>query len=270
MKVLFTGHRGFLGRELIPIVDSNFEIVTYDGDLNNYSELSSFVRSKKIERILHAAARGGRRTKRDEESVLLNNITLAQNIIRLETPSIFFCSGAIYNRATSISEAKEDSALESFPEDFYGQSKFISTLLARNIEYVNTLRFFNVFGSSEGLDRFISFNVYQYINREPMKVYRDFYMDFFFVQDAIFPITDWLMGRDFPKEMNLVYEKKESLIQICKAINQLSNYEVPVLIESDELGSNYTGSGQILQTLNYPLLGLERGIQEVYHRLRLR
>jgi GDP-L-fucose synthase len=264
MRVLFTGQRGFLGRELIPILNPDFEIITYDGDLDNLLELSHFVKDRGIGCVLHAAARGGRRTKIDTESVLINNIKIANNILRLELPSIFFCSGAIYDRSKPVSEAIELSSLESFPKDFYGQSKYVATLLSSQAEYVNTLRFFNVFGTSEGLDRFISFNVNQYIKREPMEVYSDFQMDFFFVKDAVFPIRDWLDGKKIPKEMNLVYKEKYSLTEVCKEINRLSNYEVPIVYKTNDKGPDYTGSGVLLENYRYPLMGLKHGVEEVY------
>ena len=268
MKVLFTGHRGFLGRELIPILDFDFEIVTYSGDLNDFRSLSKFVSEQKIDRILHAAVRGGRRTKQDDESVLQNNISITNNLLKLQLPAIFFCSGAIYNRAEPISEAVETSSLDSFPKDFYGQSKYISTLLASAYDNINTLRFFNVFGKSEGLDRFISFNTKQYLSNAPMNVFSDFKMDFFFVKDALFPILDWLNGNSIPKELNLVYESKTLLTQICKKINDLSDQKVPINIHSEELAIEYTGSGKLLTSLNYPLLGLEAGLHEVFLYLK--
>lgn len=268
MKILFTGHRGFLGREIIPILHLDFEIVTYDGDLNDFNRLFKFVSNRKIDRILHAAVRGGRRTKKDDEGVLRNNISITNNILRLEIPSIFFCSGAIYNRSLPICEAVESSSLDSFPNDFYGQSKYISTLLAKDADHVKTLRFFNVFGNSEGLDRFISYNTSQYISHRPMNVFHDFKMDFFYVRDALYPIIDWLGGISLPKELNLVYENKTFLTQVCDQINDLSDYKVPIQIKSEEFGNDYTGSGQLLRSLNYPLGGLELGIQEVFKHLK--
>lgn len=57
MKILFTGHRGFLGRELIPPLSAKTEIITFKGDLLNYSQLAKFAVDNSISRIIHAAAR---------------------------------------------------------------------------------------------------------------------------------------------------------------------------------------------------------------------
>ena len=93
MKVLFTGHRGFLGREIIPEINKSVEICYYQGDLRDYSQLSQFVADQKIERVIHAAVRGGRRNRIDTQLDLAENLVSSMNVLRLELPTISFCSG---------------------------------------------------------------------------------------------------------------------------------------------------------------------------------
>ena len=45
MKTLFTGHNGFLGKELIPKLSNEYHISTYDGDILDYKKLNNFVES---------------------------------------------------------------------------------------------------------------------------------------------------------------------------------------------------------------------------------
>ena len=171
MTVLFTGHRGFLGRELIPELELQEDLVFFDGDLTDYDAVKSFIQGKSVTRIIHAASRGGRRNKVDTPQTLLNNVRATTNVLQFSLPTILFCSGAIYNREESVDNAQESNSLLSFPVDYYGQSKFIANSLAKNTSNSNILRFFNVFGPSEGFDRFISFNVSQYIKHKPMTIF---------------------------------------------------------------------------------------------------
>jgi len=83
MKILFTGHRGFLGRELIPKLVPDYEVVKFDGDLRDFDELSKFVSLNRIDGVIHAAVRGGRRLKADDYSVLEENLLVGVNVFRL-------------------------------------------------------------------------------------------------------------------------------------------------------------------------------------------
>lgn len=270
MKLLFTGHRGFLGRELIPLISDDCEILTWEGDYTDRLETLEFINDLKVQRIIHAAARGGRRTKSDSPNVLINNLLSSLNILEASVPSILFCSGAIYDRRLTIDKANEESSNKSYPSDYYGQSKFLINQIAKAYDHAVLLRFFNVFGKSEGLDRFISFNVSQYIKREPMVIYRDFEMDFFSVADVAPIIRSWLHGRKLPKEINLVYEQKFSLTEICNFINQLDSHKVSIEYLSPPSELNYTGKPDVLKSLEFDFDGLRNGIREMYkHFLNL-
>ena len=267
MSILFTGHKGFLGRELIPALSMLDEIVVFDGDLLDFEAVRIFAEKCSVTKIFHAAARGGRRNKVETPSTLQNNVQVTTNILRLDLPTLLICSGAVYNREKSIDVATERKSLDSFPTDFYGQSKFITTALARNRDDCRILRFFNVFGITEGIDRFITFNISQYIKHEPMLIFSDFEMDFFFVEDALPAVNSWMAGDAIPNEMNMVYRSKFLLSEICTIINTLADYSVPIIRERDEKGKNYTGDGQLLESLGFPQLGLEGGILNMYHLL---
>lgn len=268
MRILFTGHRGFLGRELIPILGDSFDVVEYQGDLTNWPEFDKFVEINKIERIIHAAVKGGRRNKIETTETLVNNLQAFFNVVKTQIPTLTFCSGAIYDRGRSLDSISENASGGVIPIDYYGQSKFIINKVAAWENAVSTLRFFNVFGISEGMDRFISFNLSQYANRKPMVIFTDFYMDFFYVKDLIPVLHAWLDGKILPKEMNLVYMHKYLLSDICAIINELSSYKVPVLQEGAPTEKNYTGDGSLFLGLFPSTLGLERGIYEMYQQKR--
>lgn len=264
MKILFTGHRGFLGRELIPKLAYEFEIEKFEGDLCNFQELSQFIKTKKIEKIIHAAVRGGRRIRVDDHKVLEENLIASTNLLILGLPMLAFCSGAIYGRQESLSNAKEFEAGDRYPDDYYGQSKFLFRKIAIDKPGIHFLRFFNVFGVQETPERFLRSNISRYINRESMQVFQDFYMDFFFVEDSLPLLNRWLSNLEIPKETNLVYQEKYRLSEICEKINQLDKHSVKVEFTDNQPGKNYCGDGTLLSSQGLKLKGLEYGINEIF------
>ena len=265
MKILFTGHRGFLGRELIPQLMKDYEVYKFEGDLRDFQKLNQFVTDNRIEKIIHAAARGGRRFKVDDYSVLEENLITSVNVLRLGLPTVAFCSGAIYGRQEKVSNVRESEAGKRFPHDFYGQSKFLFRQLVKENSEVKLLRFFNVFGISETPGRFLRTNITRYWNRQPMIVFQDFYMDFFYVYDSVPILKRWLSGEVIPSEVNLVYQEKYLLSDICIKVNELGPHKVPVQIDKQELGSDYCGNGSVLATMGFTLNGLDYGIRSMFN-----
>jgi len=267
MKILFTGHRGFLGRELIPKLANDFEIKKFEGDLRDFKELRTFIGANKIEKIIHAANRGGRRIRVDDFRVLEENLVASTNLLSFGLPMLAFCSGAIYGRQESLFDSKEAEAGDRYPDDYYGQSKFLFRQMAIDKPKFQILRFFNVFGIKETPERFLKSNIRRYVDREAMQVFQDFYMDFFFVEDSLPLIYRWLRDVDIPKEINLVYQEKYRLSEICEKINQLDSHSVNIEFANREPGKNYCGNGSVLHSQGVDLKGLDFGIREIFRSI---
>jgi nucleoside-diphosphate-sugar epimerase len=270
MKILFTGHRGFLGRELIPPLSAKTEIIIFKGDLLNYSQLAKFAVDNSISRIIHAAAKVSNRWDTDTSNNLIENLKMTTNILNLGVPTLTFCSGKIYGYQDSIDNAAEYSAGSKYPEDFYGQGKYIIRKLVEDNGLVSLLRYFNVFGSHEDKRKFVMANLTRYLNKQPMIVDQNIVYDFFYVQDTLPIIFDWIHGRNIPKETNLVYKDKLNLYGVCEMINKLDNHKVDIVLQKTNFGKNFSGNGEVLLSLGYQLIGLEEGLKRVYSEISVK
>ena len=269
MGVLFTGHRGFLGRELIPKLQEHADIKVFEGDVRNFSELYKFVKANKVQKVIHGAAKVARRNKVETVQDLEDNLIMGANIIRLELPTLTFCSGKIFGSQFSIDGLTESQAGEVYPSDFYGQSKYFFKSITRENSNISLCRFFNVFGVTEAKDRFIKANIVRYLNKKPMVIHQDLIMDTFYVSDALFLMRDWINDLGIPKEVNMVYEEKYFLSEICSLINGLRGHQVPIIIENNKLGNNYFGDSTIFSSLKYSLMGIKNGLLQVLESLEI-
>jgi len=94
-------------------------------------------------------------------------------------------------------------------------------------------------------------------------------MDFFYVQDSIPILLSWLSGEKIPNEMNLVYQEKFLLSEICSKINNFGPYRVEIEIDEREHGSDYCGDGSILASMGLDLKGLDYGVQTMLNYYRV-
>jgi nucleoside-diphosphate-sugar epimerase len=266
MTILFTGHNGFLGKELIPHLSLKYKIVIYDGDLCDAKSLNQFAIKNSVSKIIHSAARVESRIKQNTSKELVENIQMTLNLAQMGLPMVTFCSGKIFGYQESIDYAAETNVGDRYPEDFYGQSKHLIKMLLKDCENVHFLRFFNVFGYHERPERFIRSNISRYVNREVLIVHQPLIYDFYYVEDTL-PLIDIFLEDNLPKDLNLVYSEKISLDQVCDLINFLNNYKVDIVIENNYPGKNYYGDGSQLAKMNLPLKGFSHGLETVYKKL---
>ena len=272
MKILFTGQRGNLGKEVIPLLEEEHLVQSYNLDYSDFDAVNSFFRNREIDFIIHAAIRGGRRVRADIADDFHNNMAMFENLAAQNIPMINICSGAAYGRQDDIFNVSEKSFGERIPPDYYGLSKYLITHRCRQLNHVYNLRFFNVFGACAPKDMFTTANITNYINKREIVVFKDKFMDFFGVRDAYKVIDIYLKsGKDrknLPKELNLVYPKTTLLSEVADMINNLSDYKVPVDILEPGTDRAYCASGDQLSKLNLNLDGLQKSLEYVYESIR--
>tara|TARA_B100000902_G_C27216465_1_gene867248 strand:+ start:480 stop:1310 length:831 start_codon:yes stop_codon:yes gene_type:complete len=271
MKILFTGNRGNLGKELIPLLEEEHSVQCYDIDYSNFDNVNSFFRHREIDFIIHAAIRGGRRVRADIADDFYNNMIMFENLAAQKIPMINICSGASYGRQDDIYKVDERNFGERIPTDYYGLSKYLITHRCRQFNHVYNLRFFNVFGAYAPKDMFTTANIINYINKREIVVYKDKFMDFFGIRDAFKVIDLYLKsGRDrpsLPKELNLVYPEVTLLSEVAGMINNLSDYNVPIDVLEPGSDRAYCGSGSELCKLRLELDGLQKSLEYVYENI---
>jgi len=264
MNILFTGHRGFLGKELIPYLSQKYNILCPEIDYTKSEDIDNFILNNKIDIILHAATKGGRRVKKDSSEDFFTNMLMFQNLCKYGIKLINFDSGAAFDRRRSIYKVTESEIGKHIPIDYYGLSKCLTGRECKYHEHTYNLRFFNVFGIKETNDRFTKVNIKNYIDETEIIIFKNKYMDFFYIEDTKKVVDLYLHDEDLPKDINLVYEEKNTLFDIADMINKSSNHKVPIEILDTGMDNSYCGDGSLLKSLNFNFIGLEKSIQKYY------
>lgn len=254
MKILITGGNGYVGSSLYAGLRDKFDVTVVtrnDFDVSDSIAAARWIEKKYFDVVIHTAIVGGSRLKKDDSSVLDNNIKMYYNLLE---------NRQHFGRFINIGSGAE-LYNTSRP---YGLSKHVirHSILGQDNSY--NIRVFAVFDENELGTRFIKANLLRYIAREPILIHNNMRMDFFYMQDFISIIEHYITTSSPRKEFNCVYEHSYYLQEIAEYINSLGNHTVDIKHEMPPGVTDYIGR---YTPIDLNLVGLHQGITNVYNSL---
>lgn len=254
MKILITGGGGYIAKSLYNSLKNKYNITCItrqDFDLANFSETLKYFSNKCFDIVIHCAVSGGSRLKQETWKDMDNNIKMYYNLLSCKdkfTKLIHFGSGAETNA----------------PESPYGLSKRVIANSILEQENFYNIKIFAVFDENELDTRFIKGNIKRYINKEPIIIHQDKWMDFFYIKDLISLVDYYINNDNMPKQIDCSYTGLYKLSEIANMVNELDEHKVDINIENKGMAFSYYGIANVL----IDFIGLEQGIKEVYNKLK--
>ena len=264
MKIAILGARGFIGKSLIPFLQSHHTLtpVTRDIlDLTDFVSVQKFLGQEQFDAVVNCAA-----SYQPDQTLLTdtrNNLSIFSNFYHnsdLFGKFINLGSGAEYDVTTNIDYAKEGSIFNCSPADSYGFGHNIKSRLCVSKENFYTLRIFGCFGVNETARRLLP----KFLNTpEIFYLENDRYFDFMSVQDLCTVIKSFIENTYTAKDVNCVYNDKQTLSAFLNKFKEIHQINTNVVVKSTN-NNNYTGDGQLLDSLNIQLSGLETGLENYF------
>ena len=269
-KILITGSNGYIARNLYKSLE-NYEV--YLSNRQNLNLLDSvqvkdFFKTKYFDVVIHTATSGGSRLKEDSSEVFFENCIMHQNLMDnclSFDKYISFGSGAELDRRYNIDPTTDLNS--AFPIDPYGMSKNFIAKSGMNYHNFNNIRIYNVFNEDELPSRMIKANIVNYLNKKPIIIHQDKWMDFFYMEDLC-KIVKFVIDSDCKqKNINCCYVDKYKLSDIASMINNLDDHKVNIEVIDNNLGFNYYGEYN-LHLFDIQLSGLLSGVRQTFEILR--
>lgn len=285
-KVLITGGKGYIARNLAPLFQAGgYDVVApsrTEMDLLNEPMTSEYIQKEQPQIIIHAASRGvDKSIRNDWEKVYVENMIMWET---LETVACFegtrvekliiLGSGAEFDLRFPIREMDGSQIQYLYPMDPYGLSKNLITRRAlQNYRHTYVLRLFGCFNWDEDPTRFIKAGILNLKRGLPIEIHQNREFDFFYLDD-IYTVMDYVIQHEHcPRDINLVYKDKMTLLNVALLINKYMGRDNPtVKILNMAKGEPYTGSPYHLRRIemldeNFSLIGLEEGIRRTILKL---
>lgn len=208
--ILVTGHKGFIGRNLVKhLKDTGNEVYGFDGVDGDPIEQGNEVPWEKIKMIYHQGAISNT-TELDVLKIqrwnVQSSLQIFEKAIKHEIPVHYASSGSVYGNTMKpyhfvISDAKDDRYYQYNPLNYYAISKLTVDLwvkenLKRFTAPIVGFRYFNVYGADERKTDYCTSPIYRFSEQakktgviQIFKGSQNTYRDFVWVGDIVKVIT---------------------------------------------------------------------------------
>lgn len=146
MKILLTGHKGFIGKNLLCYLETHtdFDIETYEYNKNIFPQVQGF------DWVIHIGAISST-TERDLDKVMLQNVDFTTKLFdecKKHNVNLQYSSSAsLYGKNTEFSEESELDPITPYAFSKYLCERYHRLNQGTNI--VHGFRYFNVYGNGE-------------------------------------------------------------------------------------------------------------------------
>jgi UDP-glucose 4-epimerase len=277
MKILVTGHAGFIGSHIVKKLESKGTVLT-GGKKNepflNVLEKSQLSRLAEVDTVIHLAAKTSiPNSLSNPYDTYYTNVVGTLNIldyaIKKKIKNIIYVSTYVYGHPKYI-PINENHPLR--PHSPYNKSKLISEKLCKfySEDYalnIVTLRPFYIYGPSHN-SSFVSSSIRKVINNEKVILSsKNTRRDFLFIDDFINLIDKILIN--FPKGYhvyNVGYGKSYSLEDILRVIESITNKKIDIQYDSsfrpNDIVESVANIDKVMRKFKWrPTIDIEEGLR---------
>lgn len=276
MNVLLTGGSGFIGRNILEsflaekhriLAPRHAELELVDDDT-----VKDFLKSNKIDVVIHAAIKPGHRNAKDPTNLFYANSRMFFNVVRNRNyyeRLIVLSSGSIYDMMRQdLDKVTEDYFDKVVPVDEHGFFRYVSAKYMECMDNAVELRIFSIFGKYEDYAiRFISNAICKAIFDLPITIKQNRRFGFFYIDDLM-PVLDHFIQceRYNHSAYNVTPDNSVELYEAAETVRRISGKDLPILVGKPGMAFAYSGSNRRLrdEMPDLKLTDLDEAIEKLY------
>lgn len=272
-KILITGATGFVGRNVMPILQkkTSYTILAPNrSELNLKDEgaVKDYLENEKFDVVLHLANPTPAKNKLDSIDTLMeDSMRIFMNFYNnrnLFGKMIYIGSGAEFDKSKEIDMVCEDECYRSVPYDAYGLAKQIMNRMAEVSDNIYNFRIFGCYGPGDHESKFITHCIRSVILGLPITIRKDCEFDYMHVYDLA-KMIDWGIEAELKyHSYNVATGQPFLLSDIARIVVKQMKRNVDIELLSDEMNRKYTADNSRIMkeskiNLDYTM---EKGIHE--------
>jgi GDP-L-fucose synthase len=255
-RVLLTGGRGFIGRNLREsFLSEKYEIVSpSSADLNLVDDdsVARFFDDKTFDTVIHSAVKPGHRNAKDATGLLYANARMFFNLQKHSGhwgKMIFIGSGSVYDSQHYEPRMKEDYFGTHIPKDEHGFSKYISRLFIEKSDNIVDLVVFSIFGKYEDYAiRFVSNMMCKCLHDLPLTMKKNRRFDFLWVEDLVGVVDHFIENPAKHRSYNVTPDETVYLYDLVGKIREVAGKrDLPIVVKEDGIDREYSGDNSRLK-----------------------
>ncbi len=273
-RILLTGGSGFIGRNILEsFLAQKYHFVApthQELDLTDRKNVADYFKDRHFSVVIHAATKPGHRNAPDPHNILAPNLLMVENLLWEQEKFkkfIHLGSGAIYDLAVNISEAREEEIGSSLSPDQTTLSKYIIHQRLKSLPQAVDLNIFGIFGKYEDWQiRFISNTICKALYNLPITLRQNRRFSYVYIDDLM-PVLDFFITHDEGNQtFNFTPPQATELLTVAQLVQQLSPHPVEIKVRQTGLGKDYTGDGGKLRNLitDLKFTPMKQAVEELF------
>lgn len=270
-KILLTGGTGFIGGNILPILQKKYEVKfprRNELNINDESSVDEYLSNNKFDILIHSAnITPGKNSVDKMENMLEYTIKAFLNFQKHSDKFekiFYFGSGAEYDKRKDIVLIKETDIGNSIPVDPYGLAKYVINQIARGSKNIYNLRIFGCYGPTDAKTKFIRDCIDCCLEHKPITIRQNCYFDYMYVEDLARIIDKMINSELKYHDYNICTGKRIDLLTIAKIIDKKMQNNQGIKIGQEGLNKEYTANNaRLLSDIGaFDYTCIEDGIQK--------
>ena len=273
MKILITGAKGFIGRNLVEKLNNSCQMETpgrEELNLLDENAIKEFLAKNNFDIIIHTANTNNTRNKAvTPYGSLDGNLRMFFNLERCKDyygKMYYFGSGAEYDMQHYIPDMKEDYFDTHVPADSYGFSKYIMSKSCMKDGNIYDLRLFGVYGKYEEWERrFISNAICRALKGKDITIQKNVYFDYLWIDDLCDIMSWFIENEPTHRHYNVCRGSKIDLYTLACMVREILDVDCDIVVGEPGLKPEYTGDNlRLLSEIgDFQFTGFEESIYKL-------
>ena len=243
--ILLTGSTGFIGRNILPVLNERHSVLApsrQELDLSDDSSVRSFLEHNQTDCLVHCAIVDPSKAADAGKDIYNETVAVFERLTAHPFRKIVYIgSGAEFDKSRDITMMREEDFDAASPQDEYALAKRELTARARMSDNIFNLRIFGCYGPLEPERRFIRHAIACCLRNEPITIRRDCRFSYVNVLDLGRAILRLLEGDPAHHDYNLCGGSPHLLSELAEGVKRQMGAAVPIRLLADGLANDYTG-----------------------------